>query len=263
MTNAPPRASRFSNPAVPSKSHEQVLLPCVGSMPSLRLPQARSDGPRSTRRDYERRDQASSVPGLRGWEGVSSNIEAPANCARVICSSAYSFVAVYSGPRTMKVRADAHQQQKRRQIHAVVHRASEGGELASSEGGGVTNNHHASDIEAARAAFKLLGPANKNQVRVKPHPIKNSTEMQGCLVTEDGMWDGWCMPSRVAATIISSSLFYICEFRNPQESLSRGQKSPATSANSHPQQRYIRKNKSPIFARSKSIKASRCIEATL
>ena len=156
VTNAPPRASRFSNPAVPSKSHEQVLLPCVGSMPSLRLPQARSDGPRSTRRDYERRDQASCVPGIRGWEGVSSNIKAPANRARVTCSSAYGFVAVYARPRTMKVRADAHQQQKRRQRHAVVHRASEGEGLASSEGEGATHNHRAPDIEAARAAFNRI-----------------------------------------------------------------------------------------------------------
>ena len=150
VSNAPARAGRSSNTTVPSKFHEQVSSSCVGSMLSLRWPQTRSNGPRDTRRNYGWRDQASGMLGRREWEGVSSNIEAPANCARVICSSANGFVAVYSGPRTMKAKADAHQEQKRRQSHTVVHRASEGGGLVSSEGGGATHNQIAHRISEQR-----------------------------------------------------------------------------------------------------------------
>ena len=92
----------------------------------------------------------------------------------------------------MKIGVDAHQQQKRCQSHAVVHRSSEGGGLASFEGGGAIHNHRAPDIEAARAAFKPLGPANKNQARVKPHPIKDFTETSRARVPGLRGWDvGW------------------------------------------------------------------------
>ena len=168
------------------------------------------------------RSQVSGVPGLRGWEGATFDIEAPINRARTKCCSAYGQLS--GRPVSLAARHEAEVHLMEIPVKSTRIQGWTVGVLR------VWRRHpqpnRARDLGAARAAFKPLGLASK--IKRGPKPAKNKIieTLMARLPGLRGWADGGNQLLVPPPPLFLSTFFIFAKFRDPKRPYRKGNQRP-------------------------------------